>query len=241
LLAFIFFLDYSIDNVYSSFDLDKNTGILCKKVNDGELKSRIIKSPLGFLDPFDNQCYNLLFFASVYNLTESEIASQVKYDPSNCSFNYFKICVNDCGCESLPPKYKKPQYCQAVLSLDNFSPFKTQCLYKFRLENRLFNKNQFDYRVNAINNLLDPSIFFVNKTIDCLSIKTLTDININLLIGLHYMNISVQDQYGRHDWIECSIFITHTCLEKTYVKAELDVHTVYRNVENYTRWHSLLT
>ena len=117
-----------------------------------------------------------------------------------------------------------------MISLENFSPFETRCVYQFQNGKN----SNYDYQISAINNNLDAAIFFINQTINCLSIKQLAGINKNSILGLHHMNITIKDNSNNVRESEiCSIFITQSCTEKVYIYSSNNLQNVTSDINYY--------
>lgn len=100
--------------MFNLFSLNSQTGLVCKNktISNSELSKLIIESPLKYTDELQNICYNLYLLASkTANISLNQLKI-IQYDISNCSFNYFKICLGQS--ESIVDKLKfAPQNCKA--------------------------------------------------------------------------------------------------------------------------------
>ena len=113
------------------------------------------------------------------------------------------------------------------------------CLHQFKFIYPLENKNYYDYEFVPINNKGDSKTFYINKTIDCLSVKLVDGFESgNVLarnytnyfsLGLHMFNVTVHDNYKRMDAVTCSIYITKSCDQKSFVLTGYDLNRVYEN------------
>ncbi len=120
--------------------------------------------------------------------------------------------------------------------MDSFSAFSSVCLIKFQLTNRLSDKSFYDYHLTPINNPLDTKIFFVNKSIDCLSLKSAAGVNRNALLGLHAINVTVNDKFGRCQTNLAQIYVTQSCDQKSYVITSMDLHLIKTTINLYKHY-----
>lgn len=229
-------LDYTEDQLYGLFDLDPITGLVCTNApNNDRLKQAMAISRFTYVDKFNYQCYNLLLFTTTNRIVSRDELRSINYDLNNCSFSYMKICMENFNSNYWP--ILDPFYtCESVFSLDSFTEFSSICLNKFGLVNQLDDKSFYDYGVTPINNPLDTKIFYVNKSIDCLSIKSVAGINRNALLGLHMLNVTVTDKFGRCQTNVCNVYVTHSCDQKMYVITTADIHLLKLTINLYKHY-----
>ena len=108
------------------------------------------------------------------------------------------------------------------------------CLIQLEFVYPLHAKNQLEYLMKiTANMLLDTNLFYINKTSNCLSFKISTNVDPNKLAGFYLTSISVFDQKNRSDSIECSIYVTRSCNQKSFILIKEDITVVMRNVDNF--------
>ena len=132
-----------------------------------------------------------------------------------------------------------------MISTENFIPLEIMCLYQFKFIYPLENKNYYNYELVPINNRGDSKTFYVNKTIDCLSIKLLEGLESGdvtsrnytnyFSLGLHLFNVTVLDNYKRTDSVTCSIYITKSCEQRSFVSTGYNLNKAYENKYKFTK------
>ena len=107
------------------------------------------------------------------------------------------------------------------------------CLYQFKFIYPLENKNYYNYNLTPLNNYADSKTFYVNKTIDCLSVKLIEGLEANKVnyfsMGLHAFNVTVNDNFKRTDTVTCSMYIIRSCNQLSYVVTGFDVKKTFQN------------
>ena len=113
------------------------------------------------------------------------------------------------------------------------------CLYQFKFIYPLENKNFYNYEIVPLNNFGDTKTFYVNKTIDCLSVKLTEGLEkkrINYFgTGLHAFNVTVNDYYKREDKITCSVYIIKSCNQLSYLITGYDAKKTLANKQKFLR------
>ena len=205
-------------------------GVLCVKptINLFDLENRIRSSTLSYLDEFNNVCYNLNIFASTEPITNLNL---IEFDLKNCSFNYFKMCVPKIETPT-PPVFNKTTACQRLLSLDSLLPLDADCLFKFTFESR---PQSIDYSLDFLNNYLDKTLLGVENSTDCLTLRFLNGSDRNSLLGLHRVNVMAKDKTGAVDNLQCSIYFTQSCTQRTHIFVPLELSTVEANLQSYLK------
>ena len=132
-----------------------------------------------------------------------------------------------------------------VVSLDNFSPLEGLCINQFRFLSPPENRNSYDYEIFPINNHLDTKTFYMNKSIDCLSLKFVNGFesgsfytqnkNIYIKSGLHLMNVTVFDKCQRTDSLLCYIYLTHSCNQRSFIYTGFELDKVLLNKLNFIK------
>ncbi len=104
-----------MDNLFSYFEINPITGIVCKQtsLNYEALLEIFLKSPLKYMDNSKNICYNLQVFASSRQIASFNELQTIKYDNSNCSFNFYKVCIDKFNCNFQPPLVDNSIPCEA--------------------------------------------------------------------------------------------------------------------------------
>ncbi len=127
-----------------------------------------------------------------------------------------------------------------AISTENFFPLNMLCLYQFKFIYPLENKNYYNYEIVPLNNYGDTKTFYVNKTIDCLSVKLTEGLETNrvnyISTGLHVFNVTVNDNYKRADKLTCSIYVIKSCNQLSYVITNYDVKKTFYNKQIILRF-----
>jgi hypothetical protein len=96
------------------------------------------------------------------------------------------------------------------------------------------NEINYQYTVNSMNNPMDISLFGINKTTDCLSIKQIGGLNRYSMAGVHTMNITLNDKLNRYDSLICNVFVSETCREQMVILIKKDLQLVNNQTMEYT-------
>lgn len=111
------------------------------------------------------------------------------------------------------------------------------CLLQYEIKNRNKYMIEYDYSITFENKQADEKLFYVNKSIDCLSFKfssqTYSD---TVLEGLHKLNVNIMDKSNLMDSIVCKIYITSTCEQKSFILIGHNIDFVELNMRNFTRF-----
>ena len=94
--------------------MNKFTGLLCnqKSITNDALIGALMKSPNKYVDSSNNVCYNLVVLASFRQTISNDELKWINYNSQNCSFNYFKVCLNKFNCNSNPIALDKKNTCE---------------------------------------------------------------------------------------------------------------------------------
>ena len=118
------------------------------------------------------------------------------------------------------------------------------CLYQFKFIYPLANKNFYNYDLTALNNYADSKTFYVNKTLDCLSVQLQEGFEANrvnfLSSGMHVFNVTVNDSFKRTDRATCSIYVIKSCNQLNYVMTGYDAKRAYANRMKFIKYFRFL-
>ncbi len=214
-----------------NFALNPDSGLVCLKqgVDKKRLACDIATSRNSYLDEFSNICYNLYLYASVQSSCNANLYSTL-YDCSDCSFNYFKVCVNDVNYYG--PTFNKTKIV-SVITLDYILKWEAMCLHQFKFADPKTNAD-YNYTIKSLNNKFSQTVFSVNATLDCLAFEVSNCLNKNAILGKHIIDVTAEDSCGRSDTQRLNVYVIESCRQKGFVTINFDSRTVLNNLHSYT-------
>jgi hypothetical protein len=223
----------------NNFSLNPETGLMC--LNTGVDKRRlacdIVTSPYSYLDELGNVCYNMYVYASAQSTCDfyspNSVFATTLYDPSDCSFNTFKVCVSDVN--FYPPQFNRTlAKVTAVVTLDYVLKWEALCLYQFKLAYPKTSGGDFLYSISPVNNTNSSALFSVNATLDCLTFEVGGScLERRAVLGRHVLDVMAADTCGRYDVQRVTVYVIESCRQKGLVTINYDSRTVIQNLDSY--------
>jgi hypothetical protein len=214
----------------NNFALNADSGLMCVKqhVDKKKLACDIATSEYSYLDEFSSICYNLYVHASSQSTCDVNVYSTL-YDCSDCSFNYFKVCVSEVNLDG--PKFNKTRI-TSVITLDYILKWEALCLHQFVFTHPKTNAD-YNYLIASVNNQFSQALFSVNNTLDCLTFEVSNCLNKMSILGKHVIDVTAADSCGRNDSQRVHVYVIESCRQKGLVTINFDSRTVLHNLDSY--------